>query len=214
MTSLSRGAGLLIFILFAFAAGASDAQQSLDDLYGLENLQYVEAAYGPLLAPVGGWAGELMFGFNTLSQRTRPDEKYKYFYGVALGGGGFSAGDVDLGRYDERDTGAGYGMIRFDFKLFATGEQSAVRPYIYGTLGYGSGYLWTEHITGEDDPPGTSSVFTAGVEGGFHVMVKNNRAITIGVGVDAGLFQFGGEALAAYPAMLTVGVCRWRGPLN
>ena len=214
MTSLQRGAVLLIFILFALAADTCAAQQNLDDLYGLENLQYVEAGYGPLLAPAGGWSGELMFGFNTLSRRTRPDDKYKYFYGVALGGGGFSAGDVDLGQYDERDTASGYGLLRFDFKLFATGGQSPVRPYIGATLGYGNGYLWAEHIDGEDDPPGTSLVFTAGVEGGFHVMVKNNRAITIGVGVDAGLFQFGGEALAAYPAMLTVGICRWRGPLN
>ena len=186
--------------------------QDFGDLYGSQNLQSVAAGYGPLIAPAGGSGGEVMFSFNTSSQQTEASETYKYFYGVGLGGGYLGAPEVDLGKYDDRDIGAGYGKIQLEFKLFAT-TRGDVRPFLGGALGYGSGAFWAEHIKGEEDPPGSAEMYFAGLEGGLHFPIQSGYALTIGIGADARVLLYGSESIAAYPAMLTIGVCRWRGPL-
>ncbi|HUT55580.1 MAG TPA: hypothetical protein VM658_19475 [bacterium] len=205
-------AGVMIALALALTAPAR-AQQTLGDFYGSKNIQTVTGRYGLMIGPDGGSGGELMFGFNTSSQTTEDSKNLKYFYGVGAGGGGFAISDAGLGAYGTRDTASGYVLLELEFKLFASAE-SQVRPYLGASLGYGTGYLWTEHLRGEDDPNPSMNLYSAGLEAGIHVPLSNGYGIVAAVGADARYIEFGGASLTAYPAMLTIGVCRWRGPLD
>jgi hypothetical protein len=188
------------------------AQQTLGDFYGSQNIQTVTARYGYMPGPDGASMGELMFGFNTSSKTTEPSKRIKYFYGVGAGGGGFAVSDAGLGKYGTRDLASGYVLLDLEFKLFATAE-GPVRPYLGASLGYGRGALWAEHIHGEDDPSPVMDLYCAGLEAGLHLPLKNGYGIIAAVGADARYLR-SGASLTAYPVMLTIGVCRWRGPLQ
>jgi hypothetical protein len=207
-----RTLAFIAAVLAALWSASAVAQQDLGDLYGSQNIQTVTGRYGVLLSPDGGSSGELMFGFNTLAKRSEGSETYQFYYGVELGGSGFSISDANLGKYDERDTAGGYGLLQLEFKLFATGK-GPVRPYLGGALGYGTGLLWAEHIRGEDDVPDSLNVYALGVEAGLHFPLDNGYGLVTAVAADARIAQFSGDTLALYPAMFTIGICKWMGPL-
>jgi hypothetical protein len=212
--SISAGvwaAAVVAALEFGLPAAAG-AQEGLGDFYGSQNIQTVTGRYGYMLGPDGGSMGELMFGFNTSSKTTETSKSIKYFYGVGAGGGGLAVSDAGLGRYGTRDVAAGYVLLELEFKLFASAE-GPVRPYLGASLGYGRGYLWAEHMRGQDDPNPAMDMYYAGLEAGLHLPIKDGYGIIAAVGADA-RYMRSGTSLTSYPAMLTIGICRWRGPLD
>jgi len=205
-------------VLLAAAAficpGLAGAQPSdLGDVYGSINLQYVTAGFTPIILPFEGGAGEMAFGFNTLSAKTE-DTAYKYFYGASLGGGGFGLRDADLGGFGERDASAGYIFLQLENKLFLGDPDDPVLPYLGGKIGYGSGGFWAEDTDDEDNPSGGLDMYYVGIETGVHVPVSQGYALTLSVGMDARGLVYGGGFSGAYPAMASIGVCYWGGPLD
>jgi len=211
---ICRAFALIAAAVLLLWSGYSEAQEEgLGSFYGSQNIRSILARYAPMMAPDQGNAYELMFGFNTSSRRTEVQKNWKLFYGVALGGGGFTWEEADLGKYKERGASAGYVLIQLEGKLFASTE-GPVRPYVGTCLGLGNGYLWMEDKSGLPDPPeGTMDLYFAGIEAGVHISADNNYSIILGVEADARMSRFSSETKAIYPAMIYVGLSRWLGPL-
>ena len=205
--ALALGLGLLL-------AGAASAQvkREAPSLYGSRNLQFLAARYVAIQPPYVGPGGDVMFGFNTMSNKTKTTD-YKYFYGVELGGGGDWWAMPDMGSFGKRDASAGYVILMVENKLFTTGK-GPVRPYLGSAFSYGNGVLWTRDIKKHDNPSGGVNFYDLGIELGTHFVAKNDYALTLSVTADARAWQFGNEYRVIYPVMLNVGVCRWRGPMR
>lgn len=195
---------------WARTAGA----QQLSSLYGSDNIQYVSLRYSPWLMSMTGSTYEVAFGFNTSSKKTENAKNWKYFYGVALIGGGFSWPNADLGEYKTRDAVAGYGLIQIENKIFWT-TSGPIRPYFGVNAALGSGSLWMQRAKDLPDPPLPSlSMFSAGMETGLMFPLKGQYALSLAAAANVEAAQFGAEVRFYYPAMLTIGVSKWIGPMK
>ncbi len=204
---------LIIYTSGIFVSGDAFAQRSeFGDFYGEQSIQTVNVRLAPYLLGIdnAGFDAELLFGFNTESKRTENRTKWKYFYGVSLGGGGCGVHDADLGSYGKRDATGGYGFIQLEWKYFENTTESS-RPYFGGALGMGSGSIWTENAFTEDDPSGALDLYKIGVEAGTHIALDKGYYLTLAMGVDAIFLFYSGQASTILPVYVSVGVSRWSG---
>jgi hypothetical protein len=129
------------------------------------------------------------------------------------GGGGAWWDQADLGTYGERNASNGYILIELENKFFPT-VKGSVLPYFGGSVGYGSGMLWTEDLGMEEEPTGGYDLYGAGVELGVMTMINKDYALTVAAGIEARSYRIGSEVKGVYPMMVTVGICRWRGSMK
>jgi len=204
--------------LVLLGSAAVRAQEGLSSLYGSRNLQYINLRYAPSFTPYDGSGGEMMFGFNSMSSKT-DKTSYKYFYGVSLGGGGWWWSEADLPYYGPRDVSSGYIILQLENKLFFSGK-GPVRPYVGAAINYGTGALWVgdrldeEVEEDEESPSGGFDFYGGGVELGVMFVAENDYALTLAAAMDARSVRVGSELKGVYPIMLTVGVCKWLGPIR
>ena len=207
-------AGLMIAVMVCPGA-ARTADNTLGSLYGNQNLQGVFARYAPVLMSETGGMYELIFDFNSSSRKTENVKHGKNFFGVALGGGGFNLTDADLGDYGTRDAAAGYGLIQLEGKFLLESE-GPVRPYLGYSFGLGNGSIWLSKPAPPDaekfDNP-SLKLFMGGVSAGTMLQLKGAYFLDLGLGIDARWIQFGKESEVLYPAMATIGITKWRGPM-
>lgn len=204
-------AGGLVLIIAATASAQKKQQPGTTNFYGARNLQFMTARYVAVMPPYTGSGGEVMFGFDTMSNKTKTTD-YKYFYGVELGGGGDWWGKADMGSFGERDASAGYVIFMIENKLFTTGK-GPVRPYLGSSVSYGNGQLWSPDLKHHDSPTGGFQFYGAGLEAGAMFVGKNDYALTLAANGDARVLSVGADYKVIYPIMVTVGLCRWRGPM-
>ncbi len=198
-------------LFMLFAPGSLRAQQGLESLYGSKNIQAAAARYMPIMLPDTGAGGEFVFSFNTLSSRSEYGDGPELFYGVALGGGGVSWQDSQIGDLDKRDAGAGYALLQFEGKMFLETED-ALRPYLGCTMGVGFGSYWIQQVDKQPEvPAGSLTSYNAGVEAGVHIRAGYKYFLTVAAGGDFKFFPMGSKIMYSYPAFISVGISRWRG---
>ncbi len=204
-------AALLCLIPF-FTAGAQTP--SLGSFYGDKNLSYIEVNASPLIPPFQGYGGDLYFGFDTLSKRSRKGSTYQYFVGLALGGGGFGFQDAEFsGGYGERDVSGGYIAMRIENKLFFTTEGD-VRPYVGANLGVGRGAISGSHLDEYDSLSSEMMVYAVGAEAGAHIRLTPKYFLTVALAGKAEMLGYSSDYQAVYPISINIGACRWRGRLK
>lgn len=208
--------GILVpaLALMVFSSRPALGQPELGSLYGSKNIQYVTLRYLPWLFPETGAGGEMSFGFNTLSAKTEYNEWGKYFYGVSLGGGGVSWLESEIGSLDERDGACGYVVLDFQGKLFDKDEGDA-RFYLGWSAGIGFGSYWVEQIDDDPEvPAGSLSLYRGGVEAGAHIRLSEKYWLVTSVGMDLTAYGLDSDNEVAYPAVVNIGLARWRGVID
>jgi hypothetical protein len=204
--------GLAIAAAWLQTGAASAQVKDLGSFYGSENIQTIEAKYSPLMAPQAGADYELIFGFCTSSEKSEGQDEWERFYGVGLGGGGFTWNDVEIAGA-ERDAAAVYGLLLFQGYVFYTANDNP-RPYLGWSAGIGRGVFWAEATESEKAAVAAMNVYTAGVRAGVQFRLADDYYLDVGLEADARGLGLDEEFRGTYPVMVTVGVSRWLGPLH
>jgi hypothetical protein len=202
----------MLAIVLCLSFDAQAQKSSFDSFYGEQSVSSINVRLAPYLAGIdeSSFDSEVLFSFNTESKKTEDREKWKYFYGLSLGGGGCGVHDADLGKYGKHDVTGGYGFVQFEAKYFENTTKK-MRPFIGGALGLGSGSIWTKDAFTEDDPSGSMEMYKLGVEAGTHLDINNGYYLTLSTGIDALFLFYSDNASTVLPVYVSVGVSKWSG---